>query len=262
MNRKADILSQYKMKGGKLVPIKGPKRNAFLRFSFYLLLTSSCIFGGYALGTQQNYKVPDTLLISEERLKHYKEVEATLERTLAITIEQSRKDYVLSFDELKTVFKHVFPKVKLSEKELNQYLVSSSKWGTHHSIPPLLVLSIIWRESFFDESIVSTANARGPMQVIYKYHKEKLDRIKKKEKDLHDIDTGIRIGVEVLREYFDKYDRNIFRAMTAYVGGTHKTYAQDILTRYFNARFYVEENIINKATDTNTAASGTDNAQK
>ncbi len=243
MNTHTDFPTQYTIKQGKLICAATPKRNVFLRFFLFLFFAGTCTFGGYMLGTQQGYISPEFVLIAKDRVEHYKEAEATLERTLALNIEKSNKDYVLSLDELKRVFHQVFPEVKIKEDVLNKYLVSSAKWGSHHSIPPLLVLSIIWRESFFDASTVSTANARGPMQVIYKYHKEKLNRIKKGEQDLHTIDTGIRIGVEVLREYFDRNNRNIFKAMTAYVGGVHRTYAQDILTRYFNARIYVEEQL-------------------
>ncbi len=230
----------YTIKNGKLVPFEMDAK-PFLSIILVVLMIAGSGLGAYMFA-KDKYAIPsDQVLLSKKDFVHYQDVEKAFARSLEKSVHA--REYVLDAEELEEVFNHVFPEYKLKPEVKQQYLDSVATWSAHFSMPPLLVLSIIWRESSFNAETLSSANARGPMQVIYIYHKEKLDRINKKENDLHDIDTGIRIGVEVLREYFDRYDRNIFRAMQAYVGGMHKTYAKDILTRYFNARVYIEEQL-------------------
>ncbi len=230
---------QYSIQEGKLVVSNASSFPLGLKVFLFLLCTLLAAGGGFAAAWKY-YALPENShVISMADLQSYKEIERTLNETLEKNLQQ--KEFILDEEKLKAVFAEVFPEVRIEEKLLNTYIAAVSTWGAEHSIPPLLLLSIIWRESSFDASTVSSANARGPMQVIYKYHTEKLKRIGKGEMSLHDIDTGVRIGTEIMREYFDRFDQDIFRTMRAYVGGTHKTYAQDILTRYFRARMYMEE---------------------
>ncbi len=229
----------YVLQQGKLVSTTRKGIPGFVLFVFALLCIGAAAAASYIYAQKKFSPPPNTHIITLAEYHNYVEVERALKAALEQNID--RKDYVLDHDKLKIIFNKVFPKVRISDTLKDQYIASVAKWGAQYSIPPLLILSIIWRESFFDASTHSSANARGPMQVIYKYHDEKLARIGKGEMDLHDVDTGIRIGTEIVREYFDRFDQDIFKTMKAYVGGTHKTYAQDILTRYFRARMLVEE---------------------
>ncbi len=230
----------YVVKNGKLIA-QVVRKKSYIPYFLIILLAACATLGTYVYAMKK-FSIPvSQVVIERSDYAHLKNIEDAYK--LSKEQQMNAREYVLSKSQLNEIFALVFPEVKLDEQMKEQYLDSVAKWSAHYSIPPLLVLSVIWRESFFDASTLSTANARGPMQVIYIYHKEKLDNIQKGELDLHEIDTGIRIGVQILREYFDRYDRNIFRAMQAYVGGEHKTYASDILTRYFNARIYVEEQL-------------------
>ncbi len=232
--------TQYILKQGKLVPCMKKRSKKTVLSIVFLLCLSAFFTGGYMLAFRLHGLPKGNIAITKTEYEHLLQSEDTLAQ---LSEKIDAQTYELSPEKLKEVFLHTFPEVKLNDELLDQYLTSVLKWSAEYSIPPLLVLSVIWRESFFDASIISNANARGPMQVIYKYHKEKLDRLQKSEQDLHDIDVGIHVGIEILREYFDRYDRDLFRAMTAYVGGSHRTYAQDIITRYFNARMYLEEQL-------------------
>ncbi len=229
----------YTLHQGRLIVHKASGLPGFVKFIFVVILLGIAGGGGFYYAWKQYAQPPNTHIISIEDYHNYLDIERTLRATLEQNI--ARKDYVLDHGKLKKIFNQVFPQVRIDEALKDTYIASVSKWGAEYSIPPLLILSIIWRESFFDASTHSSANARGPMQVIYKYHDEKLKRIGKGEMDLHEVDTGIRVGTEIMREYFDRFDQDIFKTMKAYVGGTHKTYAQDILTRYFRARMLAEE---------------------
>ncbi len=230
---------QYRFHDGKLIVSNASSMSGATKACIFLFCVLAAGAAGFGYAWKKYALPPNVKVISIADYENYQEVERNLNKTLEQNIK--RREYILDHDKLKVVFSEVFPHIRISDALLDTYVQSVSKWGAEYSIPPLLLLSIIWRESSFDASTHSSANARGPMQVIYKYHDEKLKRIGKKEMDLHDIDTGIRIGTEIMREYFDRFDQDIFRTMKAYVGGTHKTYAQDILTRYFRARIYVEQ---------------------
>ncbi len=230
---------QYRFQDGKLIVSNASSMSGATKACIFLFCVLAAGAGGFGYAWKKYALPPDAKVISITDYENFQETERSLNKALEQNIK--RRDYILDHDKLKVVFSEVFPHIRISDELLDTYIQSVSKWGAEYSIPPLLLLSIIWRESSFNAATHSSANARGPMQVIYKYHDEKLKRIGKKEMDLHEIDTGIRIGTEIMREYFDRFDQDIFRAMKAYVGGTHRTYAQDILTRYFRARIYVEQ---------------------
>ncbi len=230
----------YIVKNGKLVA-QTIRDKSILPYIFWIMLVVGAAVGSYVYAMEKFAIADNNMVVAKNDYDNLKIIEADYKKVMEQSVNV--QEYVLSKAQLKEAFEHAFPEVSLDEQTQEKYLDAVALWSAHYSIPPLLVLSIIWRESFFDATTHSTANARGPMQVIYVYHKEKLDSIQKGELDLHEIDTGVRVGVQVLREYFDRYDRNIFRAMQAYVGGEHKTYARDILTRYFNARIYMEEKL-------------------
>ncbi len=236
----SDDIRRYTLKQGKLVPLPSSQKKGVV-YACGALLLIGCSVLSYDLGTQHTQPPDGSLQLTEAEWNYYNNLERAYDHLLKTP--KGAEERALNMEQLTAVFDNVFSDVKLSDSRKKQYLESATKWASHYSMPVLLILSIVWRESTFNEKTVSVANAKGPMQVIYKYHAEKLQRINKQEQDLQTIDTGIRIGVEVLREYFDKYDRNIFQALRAYVGGTHRTYAQDILTRYFNARIFVDEQL-------------------
>ncbi len=229
----------YAIKNGKLVITSTKQPNFFLKFLFICLLLGGATYAGYYYSWKIHTPPQSSHVISDEEYKKYKNIELSLNE--ALKREITNKQYTLNRDTLKIVLNEIFPKDNMDEKIKEKYIDAAIKWGAHYSIPPLLILSIAYRESLFDASQVSAANARGPMQVIYKYHKDRLEKIGKTEKDLHDIDTGIRIGTEVFRAFYDYHKKNIFKAMMSYVGGNHRSYAEDILSRYFKARIFAQD---------------------
>ncbi len=229
----------YIMNNGKLVSTKPTYTKSIFNFTLMLLFIVGAGYAGYYF-TWKKYALPDrSHVVSQEQFKKYKEMEHSL--NAALKREIINKQYNLDHDTLKVVLNEIFPKKNMSEELKEKYINSAIKWGAHYSIPPLLILSIAYRESLFDASQVSSANARGPMQVIYKYHADRMTKIGKTEKDLHDVDTGIRIGTEVFRAFYDYHKQDIFKAMMSYVGGNHRSYAEDIMTRYFRARIFVQD---------------------
>jgi len=232
--------TQFIIEAGRLQRVLRPMhKRPWLMLFFFLFSLGLGIAGTVFVFQEQILPKEDAITLTQKaydeliQIRNNQEVSNEL---LARALERS-----VTPEQLALVFDTIFADVRLSPAKREAYLSSISKWSTYYAMPPLLVLSMIWRESTFNEKTVSSANARGPMQVIYRHHKEKLDRLGKGEQDLHTIDVGVHVGVEILREYFKRYDRNIFRALTAYVGGQHSTYAQDIMTRYFKSRIFLDE---------------------
>jgi soluble lytic murein transglycosylase-like protein len=67
-------------------------------------------------------------------------------------------------------------------------------------LDPLLVLAVISVESRFNPIAESGMGARGLMQIIPRYHREKLARHGGDEAVL-DPESNIRVGAQILREY-------------------------------------------------------------
>lgn len=83
-------------------------------------------------------------------------------------------------------------------------------------VDPQLVLSIIQVESGFNPFAVSSASARGMMQVMPFWVK----LIGEPQHNLFDIETNIRYGCTILRHYLDVERGNLFRALGRYNGST------------------------------------------
>ena len=67
-------------------------------------------------------------------------------------------------------------------------------------LDPLLVLAVIAIESRFDPVAESVMGAKGLMQIIPKYHLEKL-RAQGGEHAVFDPESNIRVGTQILQEY-------------------------------------------------------------
>lgn len=81
-------------------------------------------------------------------------------------------------------------------------------------LPPELVLAVIDVESNFDRWAISSAGARGLMQVMPFWLKE----IGRPNDNLFHIRTNLRMGCTILKHYLDKERGNLIRALGRYNG--------------------------------------------
>ncbi len=86
--------------------------------------------------------------------------------------------------------------------------------ATRAKLSPQIVLAVIQVESNFDKYAISTAGARGLMQIMPFWLKE----IGNENDDLFNIRTNLRFGCTILRYYLDKEKGNITRALARYNG--------------------------------------------
>lgn len=109
-------------------------------------------------------------------------------------------------------------------------LASAKRWKLH----PNLIACVIYRESSFNPVAVSRVGAVGPMQIILKYHMDKLQMRGWSKQDALYLANNIDLGSQIIREYFDQKG-NIQEALSKYVGDTskkHLDYVTDILKMF------------------------------
>ena len=86
--------------------------------------------------------------------------------------------------------------------------------ATRAGLDPQLVLGIIEVESGFKKYSVSSAGARGLMQVMPFW----VDLIGDREHNLFHLRTNLRFGCTILRHYLDIENGDLFRALGRYNG--------------------------------------------
>lgn len=101
--------------------------------------------------------------------------------------------------------------------------------AVHHysevnELDPNLVFKIIKVESGYNIKARSNKNARGLMQVVPKYHKDKI-----KGRNLHNVAVNIEVGTSILREYIDKYG-SVNLGLRAYYGDHKSDWYPNLVT--------------------------------
>jgi len=148
----------------------------------------------------------------------------------SLKIEEMKKTPIdTSGDEILTrdIFIYIDKKFQLVPKttseEIAKQIVAKSR---ELEVSPELVVGIMEVESAFNASAVSSANARGLMQVMPEWA-PKFGL--KKVSDLHDIDTGIECGIKVLKIHVEEEKGNLTKGLFKYVGGSD-AYAGKVYT--------------------------------
>lgn len=88
--------------------------------------------------------------------------------------------------------------------------------GQASSLDPLLIMAVIAIESRYNPIAESVAGAKGLMQIIPKYHTDKLAEFGG-EKAVFDPESNIRVGARILREYLSRTG-NLGIALQMYAG--------------------------------------------
>jgi len=121
---------------------------------------------------------------------------------------------------------------------------TTNETADKHDVDFALVVGVMDVESAYNPFAISKKDARGLMQVMFKYWGKQYEVAK--ASDLHDIALNINIGIQVLKHYIDKNEGNISKALTAYNGGG-KDYAREVFvsigrfTAYRNNTYQAEE---------------------
>lgn len=96
----------------------------------------------------------------------------------------------------------------------DDFLATVHYEATRAGLSPRLVLGVIHHESFFRKYAISSAGARGYMQVMPFW----LKQIGSPDQDLFQLRTNLRYGCTILRYYLDVEKGDLFRALGRYNG--------------------------------------------
>ncbi len=93
--------------------------------------------------------------------------------------------------------------------------------GNELQLDPLLIIAVIAVESLFNPIAESVAGAKGLMQIIPKYHSDKLQEFGG-EQAVYDPAANIQVGAQILKEYL-RLTGNLGSALQMYAGALGDT---------------------------------------
>jgi soluble lytic murein transglycosylase-like protein len=116
-------------------------------------------------------------------------------------------------------------KVPTSKEVATKYALWVYQAASKYSVDPTLVLSVMRTESQFDYKATSPTGARGLMQVIASWHREKTSEVA-----LYDPKNAIFVGTQILAEYDARSKTNV-ETLLRYNGtlGQAPVYATKVL---------------------------------
>ncbi len=101
------------------------------------------------------------------------------------------------------------------------------------NLTPELVLAVIEVESLFDRFAISSAGARGFMQVMPFW----LNELGRPDDNLFNAQTNLRYGCTILRHYLDRERDALVPALARYNGSYGKTWYAERVLRAFERRW-------------------------
>jgi len=106
--------------------------------------------------------------------------------------------------EQRAVTEYIAKRYRVSDQAVASYVSLAYQAGVQHSVDPLLILAVMAIESRYNPVAESNMGARGLMQVIPKFHPEKLVE-HGGESALLDPHINIQVGAQILREYMRRF---------------------------------------------------------
>jgi soluble lytic murein transglycosylase-like protein len=103
--------------------------------------------------------------------------------------------------EQRLVTEFIAKRYRVSEAAVATYVAHAYQAGDQHSVDPLLILAVMAVESRYNPVAESNMGAKGLMQVIPKWHLEKLMEHGGEHAVLEPA-VNIEVGARILREYY------------------------------------------------------------
>lgn len=181
--------------------------------------------GEYAL-SDSHAKLELELIEAEIRLEVLKKQNNLLK---AKNTEKQNAERLKNIGTLASYIEQVRPENdSLSRDDMRLMAEMVYRYAEKYNLPAGLVVGIIQTESSFRPSAVSSADARGLMQVMWKYHSAVLKKNGiMKQDELHDIEKGIKAGCIVLSGYINA-EKSITKALGRYYGKLQQQYVATV----------------------------------
>jgi soluble lytic murein transglycosylase-like protein len=123
--------------------------------------------------------------------------------------------------EQRALTEFIAKRYRVAEQAITGIVSSAYRAGAEHRVDPLLILAVVAVESRFNPLAESVFGAKGLMQVLPKYHREKLSE-HGGETALLEPDVNIRVGTQILREYLRRSGETE-GALQMYLGGADES---------------------------------------
>jgi soluble lytic murein transglycosylase-like protein len=103
--------------------------------------------------------------------------------------------------EQRALAEYIARRWRIAESAATTFVSAAYRAGKQHSVDPVLILSVMAIESRYNPVAESVVGAKGLMQIIPKYHLDKLLN-HGGEEALLDPEVNIQVGAQILREYY------------------------------------------------------------
>lgn len=126
--------------------------------------------------------------------------------------------------EQKAVAAFIARRYRVADEAASDYVAEAYRAGSQQSVDPLLVLAVMAVESSYNPVAESHVGAKGLMQVLPRFHLDKL-AAHGGEQALLDPDVNIEVGTQILREYLHRFGHTV-TALQKYAGAMNEPTTQ------------------------------------
>ena len=118
--------------------------------------------------------------------------------------------------ERKAIAAFIARRYRVADEAASDYVAEAYRAGRQQAVDPLLVLAVMAVESRYNPVAESHVGAKGLMQVLPRFHLDKL-AAHGGEQALLDPDVNIEVGTQILREYLHRFGQTV-TALQQYAG--------------------------------------------
>jgi soluble lytic murein transglycosylase-like protein len=122
----------------------------------------------------------------------------------------------LSDREQRAIAEFIAKRYRIAGSAATSFVSLAYRAGAEHSVDPLLILAVMAVESRYNPVAESVVGAKGLMQIIPKFHLDKLVDLGG-EQALLEPEVNIEVGTQILREYTRRFGDPEF-ALQMYAG--------------------------------------------
>lgn len=126
--------------------------------------------------------------------------------------------------EQRAVAEFIAKRYRVAEDAIREFVSIAYRAGEQYRVDPLLILAVMAIESRYNPVAESVMGARGLMQVIPKYHPEKLVP-HGGEEALLEPEVNIHVGAQILRQYYRRFG-DLETALQMYAGALDEPTSQ------------------------------------
>jgi soluble lytic murein transglycosylase-like protein len=134
-------------------------------------------------------------------------------------------------NEQKAVTAYIARRYRVADEAMAGFVAAAYRAGSRFAVDPLLILAVMAVESRYNPVAESVVGAKGLMQVLPRFHQDKLE-VHGGEEALLDPDVNIEVGTQILREYLRRFGKTV-TALQMYAGAMDEPnaeYANKVLT--------------------------------